>query len=83
MFNEILNEHLAYYIEVSSSVGESALEQAELIKEAFDLCLNIMQLSRKYSKPSTAEMSKIMQPLSFKLFEIAVSSTPDYLRGVI
>ncbi|KAM7534929.1 hypothetical protein Aperf_G00000088946 [Anoplocephala perfoliata] len=71
MFNEILNDDLAYYIEVSSTVGEPALDQAKLIKEAFDLCLNIMQMSRKYSKPSTAEMSKIMQPLSFKLFEIA------------
>lgn len=74
MFNGILTDNLLYYLEVSASVGEPALEQAKLIKEAFDLCLNIMQMSRKYTKPSAAEMSKILQPLSLKLFEIAVSS---------
>ncbi|KAL5109212.1 Adenylyl cyclase-associated protein [Taenia crassiceps] len=62
---------MSYYVDVSSSVGGPALEQAKLVKEAFQLCLNIMQMSRKYSKPSASEMSKIMQPLSFKLYEIA------------
>ncbi|VDL22561.1 unnamed protein product [Hymenolepis diminuta] len=71
MFNGILTDNLLYYLEVSASVGEPALEQAKLIKEAFDLCLSIMQMSRKYTKPSATEMSKILQPLSLKLFEIA------------
>nr|CDS32331.1 adenylyl cyclase associated protein [Hymenolepis microstoma] len=70
-FNDILVDKLSYYLEVSASVGELALEQAKLIKESFDLCLNIMQMSRKYSKPSSVQMSKIMQPLSLKLSEIA------------
>eukprot|EP00108_Taenia_solium_P010940 TsM_000545000 transcript=TsM_000545000 gene=TsM_000545000 len=71
MFNGILTENMSYYVDVSSSVGGPALEQAKLVREAFQLCLSIMQLSRKYSKPSASEMTKIMQPLSFKLYEIA------------
>nr|CDS23975.1 adenylyl cyclase associated protein [Echinococcus granulosus] len=71
MFNGILNENMSYYVDVCSSIGGPALEQAKLVREAFQLCLNIMQLSRKYAKPSANEMSKIMQPLSFKLYEIA------------
>ncbi|VDM35160.1 unnamed protein product [Hydatigera taeniaeformis] len=62
---------MSYYVDIATSVGESAKEQAALVREAFQLCLNIMQMSRKYSKPSPLEMAKIMQPLSFKLFEIA------------
>ncbi|VDK33887.1 unnamed protein product [Taenia asiatica] len=66
MFNGILTENMSYYVDVSSSVGGPALEQAKLVREAFQLCLSIMQMSRKYSKPSASEMAKIMQPLSFK-----------------
>lgn len=73
MFNGILTENMSYYVDVSSSIGGPALEQAKLVREAFQLCLGIMQMSRKYSKPSASEMAKIMQPLSFKLYEIAVS----------
>uniref|UniRef100_A0A5K3FFX6 CAP_N domain-containing protein n=1 Tax=Mesocestoides corti TaxID=53468 RepID=A0A5K3FFX6_MESCO len=71
MFNGILNENLSHYLDVCSLVGDPALEQAKLIKESFQLCLDIMQMSRKYSKPSATELAKIMQPLSFKLCEIA------------
>ncbi|VDO06851.1 unnamed protein product [Rodentolepis nana] len=70
-FNGILAEKLSFYLEVSGSVGDLALEQAKLVKEAFDLCLNIIQMSRKYTKPSSVQMCKIMEPLSRKIADIS------------
>ena len=72
IFNEILSEHLQYYIELCSSVGEPAAEQGKLIQEAFKLCLGIMEMSLKYTKPPASEMSKLVQPIYLKVCEIGV-----------
>ena len=74
-FNEVLSETLPYYVEICSSVGEPAFGQAKLIQEAFMMCFSIMDMSHKYAKPSPSEMSKLLQPISFKIYEIAVSKS--------
>nr|VZI12955.1 unnamed protein product [Spirometra erinaceieuropaei] len=70
LFQNILSNQLSEYVKVSEEIGGLVAEQGNLVREAFTLTENLMRMARNYSKPLPADLARIMQPLSFKLFEI-------------
>ncbi|BHF71621.1 suppressor of rasval19 [Sparganum proliferum] len=77
LFQNILSNQLSEYVKVSDEVGGLVAEQGNLVRDAFMLTENLMRMARNYSKPLPADLAKIMQPLSFKLFEINLITISD------
>lgn len=70
LFQNILSNQLSEYVKVSEEIGGLITEQGNLIRDAFMLTEKLLKMAKNYSKPSPADLAKIMHPLSFKLFEI-------------
>ncbi|VDK89666.1 unnamed protein product [Dibothriocephalus latus] len=70
LFQNIISDQLSEYVKVSGEIGDLVTEQGNLVRDAFMLTEKLMKMARNYSKPPPGDLAKIMQPLSYKLFEI-------------
>ncbi|XP_028406083.1 adenylyl cyclase-associated protein 1-like [Dendronephthya gigantea] len=70
-FDEVYNDKVAAYLELSAKIGGDVNTQAELVKKAFAALRQLLCTAESSAKPSDANLPSILKPLADSIGEVS------------
>ncbi|GAA27314.2 adenylyl cyclase-associated protein [Clonorchis sinensis] len=74
-FQALIDKVLPHYLVLSTGLGPEVKQQSLRVREAFELVRNLVKLSITYVKPTPTVWEEYYKPVSYKLLEIAPTSS--------